>query len=264
MRHASSVVVIGIFSAFIVYDLKRVNDGLRDELHHRHAGRLHRPVQRVPGAAVDPRHLRRQPRLGALREQGASPIQNGASGPVFVCLRSLSIEHGDALDVRRVREHVDRAGRRAAIAGPVHEQAGVARQRRRIAADVDDARGRPPAGDRRLRRRSASALAIANAPSRGGSISHSSALAERDQVVAADLEQVALGEAGPCRPGRSAPPRPRAPLDQRARCPRCRARARARRRQRQREVAEAAEPVDDDVARRGREQAQRARHQRAR
>ena len=33
-----SVIAIGIFSAFILYDLKRVKDGAGDQLHHRHAG----------------------------------------------------------------------------------------------------------------------------------------------------------------------------------------------------------------------------------
>ena len=41
--------------------------------------------------------------------------------------------------MRRVREHVDHARGRAAIARLVHQQPGVARQRGRVAADVDDA-----------------------------------------------------------------------------------------------------------------------------
>jgi modulator of FtsH protease len=35
-----SVLAIGIFSAFMLYDLKRVHRRRRDQLHHRHAGRL--------------------------------------------------------------------------------------------------------------------------------------------------------------------------------------------------------------------------------
>ena len=53
-----AVLAIGIFSAFILYDLKRVQRRPGDELHQRHAGRLPGPVQRVPVAALDPR-LRR-------------------------------------------------------------------------------------------------------------------------------------------------------------------------------------------------------------
>ena len=41
------VLAIGIFSAFILYDLKRVRDGGRNELHHSNAGCLPEPVQRI-------------------------------------------------------------------------------------------------------------------------------------------------------------------------------------------------------------------------
>ena len=47
----ASVLAIGIFSAFILYDLKRVQDGRGDQLHHRDARRVPEPVQRVPVAA---------------------------------------------------------------------------------------------------------------------------------------------------------------------------------------------------------------------
>src|SRR5436190_24198001 len=60
-------------------------------------------------------------------------------------------EQRDALDVRGVRKHVDRACGDAAIAGAVHEQARVARERRRIAAHVDDPFGPRPLAWRRLR-----------------------------------------------------------------------------------------------------------------
>ena len=52
-----SVLAIGIFSAFILYDLKRVQDGEETNYITRHARRLPEPVQHVPVAAVAPRHL---------------------------------------------------------------------------------------------------------------------------------------------------------------------------------------------------------------
>ena len=58
-----AVLMVGVFSAFIVYDLKRVQGRPGDQLHQRHAEHLPRPVQHLPGAALDPRHRRRQPGL---------------------------------------------------------------------------------------------------------------------------------------------------------------------------------------------------------
>ena len=55
-----AVLAIGIFSAFILYDLKRVQRRRRNELHQRHAGRLPEHLQRVPGAAGAARHRRRR------------------------------------------------------------------------------------------------------------------------------------------------------------------------------------------------------------
>jgi modulator of FtsH protease len=46
-----SVLAIGIFSAFMLYDLKRVHRRRRDQLHQRHAGRLPEHLQRVPEPA---------------------------------------------------------------------------------------------------------------------------------------------------------------------------------------------------------------------
>ena len=51
--------------------------------------------------------------------------------------RCFTVEEGDALDVRRVREHVDRAGALHRVAA-VHEGARVRGQRGRIARHVDD------------------------------------------------------------------------------------------------------------------------------
>src|SRR5688500_181620 len=52
-----------------------------------------------------------------------------------------ALEQSDAFDVRGVREHVDHAGRREAQAFGVHEDASVARERRRIARDVEQPPG---------------------------------------------------------------------------------------------------------------------------
>ena len=48
--------------------------------------------------------------------------------------------------MRRVREHVDHAGCSQFVARLMHQQAGIARQRGGVAADVDDAFGRLPVG----------------------------------------------------------------------------------------------------------------------
>ena len=50
----------------------------------------------------------------------------------------LVVEDGHALDVGSVREHVYRSGRRATVAGLVHQKRGITRQRSGVAADVDD------------------------------------------------------------------------------------------------------------------------------
>ncbi len=58
--------------------------------------------------------------------------------------RSSSFKYGHAFNVRRVREHIDRARRHAAVASLVNQQARIARQCRRVAADIHDAlRGLP-------------------------------------------------------------------------------------------------------------------------
>src|ERR1019366_8906819 len=53
------------------------------------------------------------------------------------------IEDGDALDMRGMREHVDRARRGAAKAAAMHQQTGIAGGRARIAA-AEAAPRRPP------------------------------------------------------------------------------------------------------------------------
>src|SRR5258706_13148958 len=51
----------------------------------------------------------------------------------------LAFEDVDAFDVRGMREHVDHPGRHEAKAPGVDENAGVARERGRVAGDIDDA-----------------------------------------------------------------------------------------------------------------------------
>ena len=53
--------------------------------------------------------------------------------------------------MRRVREHVDHPRRSQLVAGLMHQQARIARQRGRVAAHVDDALGRLPVGWRHKR-----------------------------------------------------------------------------------------------------------------
>ena len=55
-----------------------------------------------------------------------------------------SLEDRHALHMGGVREHVHRTGRHAAVARHMHQQAGITRQRGRVAADVDDAPRRRP------------------------------------------------------------------------------------------------------------------------
>ena len=52
-----------------------------------------------------------------------------------------ALQQRDALDVRRLREHVDRPHRLELVAAVVHELARVRRERRRVARDVDDPLG---------------------------------------------------------------------------------------------------------------------------
>ena len=94
-----------------------------------------RPGQSPASSGATPRRRSApapRPRRSPPRSAGATPLR-------------IPLEHRHALHVRRVREHVDRAGRDAAIAGLMHQQAGVARERGRVAADVDDALRRRPA-----------------------------------------------------------------------------------------------------------------------
>ena len=209
-----SVLVIGIFSAFIVYDLKRVQDGLETNYITATLGvylslyNVFPSLLSIFGTSAAAAN-RRFATGASLNQQG--PVR----GLVLFQVQARSKTAMLSTCVG-VREHVDRAGRRAAVAGAMHQQPGVARQRRRVAADVDDPLRRPsqPA-PRRLGGRSASALAIANAPSRGGSTSQRSAgpIAARSSGV--DLEQVARREARLARRGRCSAAASRARCDQR-------------------------------------------------
>jgi hypothetical protein len=76
-----SVLAIGIFSAFILYDLKRVQDGLETELHQRDARRLPEHLQRVPVAAgpAGPCRLARR-----VKRPSARPLPDETAGPLAV------------------------------------------------------------------------------------------------------------------------------------------------------------------------------------
>ena len=254
-----SVLAIGIFSAFILYDLKRVRRRRRDQLHHRHAGVYLNLLQRVPEPAGAAGHLRR--RAATESRQHRRSRQRGLRAP-FSFSSAPAVEDRDALHVRRVREHVDHARGRAAIAGLVHQQAGVARQRRRVAADVDDAPRRlSSARSSAAACRSASALASANAPSRGGSTS------QRRRVPIGQQLRPASSRTG-CAPRNAARVARRGrsiasafvarALHQRLAALDAQHLARPGR-DRQREVAQAAEPVDHPLVALHVEQAQRAR-----
>ena len=137
-----SVLAIGIFSAFILYDLKRVQDGEETNYITATLGvylslyNVFQSLLALLGIFGGEQRL-----ITALRRHQ----ERGPAGP-FSYVRQREVEHRHALDVRGVREHVHHARRRAAVAGLVHQQPGIARQRGRVAADVDDAPRRRPAG----------------------------------------------------------------------------------------------------------------------
>ena len=111
----------------------------------------------------------------------AAPATSGSSPAATpnAALAHSSLEHRHALDVRRLREHVDRLHAAQRISG-LDDLGGVRRQRRRVAGDVDDPRRlaleqpaddlRREAGARRVddRRRRAGRRARAAAGSRAG------------------------------------------------------------------------------------------------
>ena len=144
-----SVLVIGIFSAFIVYDLQRVKNGLETNYITATLG-VYLSLYNVFSALLSIFGLTGGPRIRrfAKRRRFAESTRP-RSGPCSFWV-SGSVEDRDALDVGGVREHVDRTGRAAAVAGAMDEQPGVAGQRRRVAAHVDDPPRRRPAGDRLL------------------------------------------------------------------------------------------------------------------
>ena len=121
-----SVLAIGIFSAFILYDLKRVQRRPRDQLHQRHAGRLPEPLQRVPERCW------RSSDLTGERRLSVAPLRmtnKGPSGPCSFMLQrrttamlSTCAVCGNMLTTPRRAAAVAgagaRAGRRRAPASP--------------------------------------------------------------------------------------------------------------------------------------------------
>ena len=87
-------------------------------------------------------------------------------------------EQRDALDVRRVREHVDRGAANELVAVLVAQHREIGRERRRVAGDVDDPRRRrePPV------RRSA----LPASPARGGSTTTTSGAPARSASSSSD------------------------------------------------------------------------------
>jgi hypothetical protein len=117
-----SVMAIGIFSAFMLYDLKRIVDG--GETNYISATlALYLDILNVfqsllacwesPAATTEPP----APTGKSRSPSGLFSWRRGASTLLF------AIEHRDAFHVRRVREHVDHAGMGAAVAALVHQQA---------------------------------------------------------------------------------------------------------------------------------------------
>ena len=88
------------------------------------------------GVVVGPH--RRVAELGAARRQRRRDLGVEPGGDSEAAAHRL-LEHSDALDVRRLREHVDRLHAPQRIAG-LDELSRVRRQRRRVAGDVDDPR----------------------------------------------------------------------------------------------------------------------------
>jgi hypothetical protein len=196
-----SVLAIGIFSAFILYDLKRVQDGGETNYITATLGvylSIYNVFQQPAGAAG---HLRRRARLSwHLR------TRRGPAGPLFHPARFQPRSNTAMLSTCAVCGNMFTTPASAAVAGLVHQQAGIARQRGRVAADVDDAPRRRPASRRccvqvgqGLGQREGAFARRVDQPAVGR--------AQRTQVVGRQLEQVARLEA------RLAPP-----AVERARC----------------------------------------------
>lgn len=96
--------------------------------------------------------------------------------------------------MRRVREHVHHARTRQSVACLVHQQACVARQRRRIARHIDDALrqqiGRITATLRQLGER----LGHGQRPFAGRIDQPTIKLAQRGNVISRHLKQIAASE----------------------------------------------------------------------
>ena len=140
-----STLAIGVFSLFMLYDLKRIIDG--GETNYISATLalyldIFNVFQSLLALLGTGRRQRLKPpgaRAPASRKQGLRALFSFRLSPA-----PGQVEDRHAFHMRRVGKHVDHPGRHASVAGLVHQQARVSRERGGIAADIDDAPGRRP------------------------------------------------------------------------------------------------------------------------
>jgi modulator of FtsH protease len=198
-----SVMAIGIFSAYMLYDLKRIIDG--GETNYISATLAFTWTSSTCSRACWPCWASQAAaRLIAARPRMKAP-QWGRFGSLFHPARGggSGVQSNTAMlsTCAVCGKHVHHARRTADGSPPwCTSSPRVARQRGRVAAHIDNAPGGVQPPHRWQRRRcqalrawcmSARALASANAPSRGGSTSHLSASTIGHQHARGHLEQVA-------------------------------------------------------------------------
>ncbi len=154
------------------------------------------PVQRVPEPAGAAGHLRA---ANATDASEAPRIRNkGPEGPFFASGVSSQVEDRNRLRRAPCGNMLTTPAMGASIAGLMHQQARIARKRRRVAAHVDDAlRRRPPPSVSQLGLlvQVGHRLGQREAPSRGGSTSQLCRRCHRRTSMAGrHLEQVARDE----------------------------------------------------------------------
>jgi hypothetical protein len=103
-----SVLAIGIFSAFILFDLKRVQDGEETNYITATLGvylSIYNVFQSLLAICWASRRRTRMSPAGICLPEGA---RRAPSGPFFMsgAVRSAALEHRHAFHVRRVRKHV--------------------------------------------------------------------------------------------------------------------------------------------------------------
>ncbi|KAI1692639.1 inhibitor of apoptosis-promoting bax1 domain-containing protein [Ditylenchus destructor] len=261
------VAVLGIFSAFLLVDVKRVIDG--GETNYISATlNIYLDLYNVftallqllaSSAAIATDHT-----LARRRSRRRHQNERGPSDPFLLSGAATRCGH-PRLSARTPRcsrrapcaGTVDRARIRAAIARHVDEQTRVARQRGRVAGHVDDALGRRPAAAPTTdpapdppapwpaRTRPRAADPPASGPTR-----------RPRPAVAASSRRDCARRTRPCDRARCAGVLARA-LQPGSRCPRCPA-PRGPASPAQREVAQPAEPVDDALTGLHVQQSQRA------